>query len=117
MGCGVLRDALGGEDVDEHHHEQQVDEVHGLHQADGQEEVLTSLGLDLGLPCDGRDGLRTGKSVADRSADGTPAECQAAADERAGDTDRTFHYACCHVSSPLSRSVVGSLSSVWFGPA
>src|ERR1700729_1581111 len=97
-------DALGGEDVDEHHHEQQVDEVHGLHQADRQEEVLTGLGLNLGLPCDGRDGLRTGQAVADRGTDGAPAQCEAAADEGAGDTYRTFNVVCCHVSSPLSRS-------------
>jgi hypothetical protein len=37
------------EDVDEDNHEQQVDEVHRLHQTDRQEEVLTRLVLDLGL--------------------------------------------------------------------
>src|ERR1700722_7320811 len=105
-----LGDALGGEDVDEHHHEQQVDEVHGLHQADRQEEVLTGLGLDLRLPGDGGDGLRTGQAVTDRGTDGAPAECKPAADQRTGDSYRTFDVVCCHVSSPLSRSCSCSCS-------
>src|SRR6516165_12292174 len=68
VGCGPCgpssasgRDALGGEHVDEHDHEQQVDEVHGLDQSDRQEEVLTGLGLDLRLPRDGRNRLRAGE--------------------------------------------------------
>ena len=99
-----LGDALGGEDVDEHHHEQQVDEVHGLHQTDRQEEVLTGLGLDLGLTGDGRDGLRPGQAVTDRGTDGAAAQGEAAADEGAGDADRTFNVSVAIVSSPLSRS-------------
>ena len=91
MRCALAGDALGGEDVDEHHHEQQVDEVHGLHQADRQEEVLTGLGLDLRLPCDGGDGLRTGQAVTDRGTDGTSAQCESATDQGAGDTNRTFN--------------------------
>ena len=91
VGRRARRDALGGEDVDEHHHEQQVDEVHGLHQADRQEEVLTGLGLDLGLAGDGRDGLRAGQAVTDGGTDGAAAEGEATADERAGDSYRTFN--------------------------
>ena len=40
---------LSLEDVDEDNHEQQVDEVHGLCQTNGQEEVSTGLVLDFGL--------------------------------------------------------------------
>src|SRR6516165_1939714 len=113
VGCGRCgpssasgRDALGGEDVDEHDHEQQVDEVHGLDQSDGQEEVLACLRLDLGLPGDGCDRLRTGQAVADRRTDGATAEGQPTTDEGTGDPDRTFSCSC-HVSlSPLSRSCV-----------
>ena len=99
MGSAALgRDALGGEDVDEDDHEQKVDEVHGLDQSDRQEEVLPGLGLDLGLTGDGRDRLGTGQAVTDRGADGAAAEGQATADERAGDSDRTFSCSAAIVS-------------------
>src|SRR3974390_2601231 len=107
-------DALRGEHVDEHDHEEQVDEVHGLHQAHGQEEVLTRFGLDLGLSRNGGDRLRPGQAVANRGTDGTATEGQSAADERPGDPNRSF-CCSCHVLSPFSRSVEVEKSGVRFG--
>ena len=86
-GVGRATRCSCSEHVDEHDHEQQVDEVHRLHEADRQEEVLTGLGLDLGLAGDRGDRLRAGEAVADRSADGAAAEGEAAADQRAGGAD------------------------------
>src|SRR5580692_7008328 len=82
--------------VHEHDHEQQVDEVHRLDQSDGQEEVRSGLGLDLGLTRDRRDGLATGQAVTDRRADGTTAEGESAADECSRDADRTCDCLSCH---------------------
>jgi hypothetical protein len=96
---GLLLDRLRGEDVDEDDHEQQVDEVHGFYEADRQEEVLTGLPFDLGLPGDRRDRLATCEAVTYCGANGATAECQATADERTRYADCPFDCVCCHVSS------------------
>jgi hypothetical protein len=88
-----------GEDVDEHDHEQQVDEVHRLDQSDGQEEVRAGLVLDLGLTRDRRDGLATGQAVTDRRTDGAATEGDAAADECTRDADRTCDCLCAIIYS------------------
>ena len=69
------------EDVDEHDHEQQVDEVHGLDESDGQEEVRTRLVLNLRLTGDGGNGLATGQAVTNRGADSSSTEGDTATDE------------------------------------
>ena len=83
---------LSLEHVDEDDHEQQVDEVHRLSQTNGQEEVRTSLVLDLGLTGDRRDGRATGQTVTDGRADGTATQGQATADEGASGADCSYPY-------------------------
>ena len=98
-GAGVA-ELLLLEDVDEHDHEQQVDEVHRLDQTDGQEEVLTGLVLDLGLTGDRRDGLATGQTVTDRRTDGAATEGESATDECTRDADRTLRSVLLPFSIP-----------------
>src|SRR5215510_1560968 len=74
--CVVL-----GEDEDEHRHEGQVDEVHRLDQADGQEEDREQPALCLRLPGHARDRRASGQSVTDRGADRAASECEATSDE------------------------------------
>jgi hypothetical protein len=88
------------EDVDEDDHEQQVDEVHGLHQTHRQEEVLTRLVLNLGLTRDRRDGLATGQAVADRRTDSATAEGEAATDECTGASYRVRNACICQFVFP-----------------
>src|SRR5664280_2119484 len=82
--------------VHEHDHEQQVDEVHRLAQSDGQEEVRSRLGLNLGLTGDRRDCLAPGQAVTDRRADGAATNGDAATDESTRNADRTCDCLCCH---------------------
>src|ERR1019366_9037861 len=85
------------EHVDEHDHEQQVDEVHRFDQPDRQEEVGPRLALDLGLPGDRRDRGRSGKAVADGRTDGASAEGESATDKCARSADRGVNGLSCHV--------------------
>src|SRR6185437_16073864 len=77
-------------------HECEVDEVHRLAQADRGEEDREQAGLRFRLPGDTVDGGATGETVADRGADGTPAEQEAAADERTRGFECLFHVCCGH---------------------
>src|ERR1700722_10656696 len=69
---------------DEQGGEGQVDEVHGLHQADGQEHDGEQPPLGLGLAGHAGDGLASGEAVADGRTDGAAAERQATPDHGAG---------------------------------
>src|SRR3954453_19465 len=106
-GCAMTSSPLfwsAGDDEDEQHGEGQVDEVHGLHQADGQEEQRLQLTLCLRLPGNALDQRATGQTVTDGSANGTAAEREPATDETAGDLDRSG--CSCHVLSPLGWFVL-----------
>jgi hypothetical protein len=90
-------------DVNEHNHEQKVDEVHRLDQTNGQEEVLTRFVLDLGLTRNGGNGLATGQAVTNRCPDCAATEGETAADKGT----RNAHCAgdviginCCHFPIP-----------------
>src|SRR5215471_2065056 len=84
------------EHKDEQSHECEVDKVHGLTQADRREEDGEQAALQLRLPGDTFDGGAPRKSVTDRGTDGTAAEQEAAADERACGLDCPFHVCCGH---------------------
>jgi hypothetical protein len=72
---------LSLEDVNEDDQEHEVDEVHGFNETNGQEEVRTSLVLDLGLTRDGGNRLATSQTVTNRRTDSTAAEGEAATDQ------------------------------------
>src|SRR6478752_7467373 len=81
------------EDEDEQRHEGQVDEEHRLDQTHGQEEDGLQAALGLGLASHALDVGRAGQTVTDARADGAAREGDAAANERAGQLDRSFY---CH---------------------
>src|SRR5579875_231752 len=75
----------GGEDEHEQGREGQVDEVHGLHQADDEEHGRVQAALDFGLAGDAGDRLAAGQAVADRRSYCPPAEGEASSGERTGE--------------------------------
>src|SRR5258708_5737086 len=85
--CCAIRTSALGENEDEQHREGEVDEVHRLDQADRQEEQGLQRALCLGRASHTRDQLATGETVTDRGTDRATAQCQAAADEAAGQLD------------------------------
>src|SRR3954454_24562030 len=68
-GCAIEEELLLlRQDENEQHREGEVDEVHRLHQADGEEEQRLQPALRFGLTCHARDQRATGKTVTDGRA-------------------------------------------------
>src|SRR5689334_12687427 len=87
-GCAIdLELLLLGEHENEQHREGEVDEVHRLHQTDGEEEQRLQPALGLRLAGDARDQRATGQTVTDSRANRAATEGHAAADEGTGKRD------------------------------
>src|SRR5438874_5494031 len=81
-GCPWRRSSLlARKDEDEQHREREVDEVHRLDEANGQEEQGLQPALRLGLTGHALDQRATGQAVTDRGADRATAERDTTADE------------------------------------
>src|SRR3954453_19333229 len=103
-------DRLLPEDEDEQRHEGEVDEVHGLDQADGQEEEGGQPTLRLRLAGDARDQVPTGHAVTDGGADGAAAERETTADEGARGLDGRGVVSGCQLLSPPVAAPAGGTS-------
>src|SRR5215210_5543417 len=108
-GIGLLL----AENEDEVGHEPQVDEVHGLDEADRQEQDGEQLRPGLGLTGDAGDGLRAGQPVSDGRADGATAQGEATAYQCARGLDRGYKLGiCCHYDSSVRGSGSGGASGL-----